>query len=141
MESEGDLSSFRVLIIDDDDTMRELVAEILDHIGVRQVLSAEGGEQALALLAEEEAEIDLILCDIEMPVMKGYELVSRIRDGSVPKFKDVPILMLTAHDTAQNIQKGHDQLVSGFIPKTAMFEHLERLLRRLHLEKHLREVS
>ncbi len=130
-----------MLIIDDDDTMRELISEILDHIGVRQVQTAEGGEQALALLAQQEAEIDLILCDIEMPVMKGYELVSRIRYGSVPKFKDVPILMLTAHDTAQTVQKGHDHQVSGFIPKTAMFEHLERQVRRLHVEKRLREVS
>ncbi len=140
MENEEDLSSFRVLIVDDDENGRELISGILGHIGVGQVLEAESGERALALLEGEEGKIDLILCDIEMPVMKGYELVRRIRYGTVPKFKDVPILMLTAHDTARNVRQARVHKVSGFIPKTAMLEHLEKQIRRLQLETRIRDV-
>ena len=140
MEVGDDLSSFRVLIIDDDENGRELITGILGHIGVGEVLSAEGGEQALALLEHEQGEIDFILCDIEMPGMKGYELVGRIRSGSVPKFKDIPILMLTGHDTPQNLRRAHYNSVSGFIPKTAMLEHRGRQIRRMHMEKGMREV-
>ena len=85
---------------------------------------ARAATQALALLEQEQGKIDLVLCDIEMPKMKGYELVSRIRHGSVPRFKDVPILMLTAHDSAENLQRAQYHSVSGFIPKTAMLEHV-----------------
>ncbi len=140
MGNEEDLSTFRVLIIDDDENGRELISGILGHIGVHEVLEADSGERALALLEQEDTEIDLVLCDIEMPEMKGYELVSRIRGGSVPKFKDIPILMLTAHDSADNLQKAHDHSVSGFVPKTEMLEHLERQILRLHMEKRMRKA-
>ena len=131
MEREDDdLSALKVLIVDDSEHSRILIEGLLDSIGIARSYSAEGGEEALALLAQEDTEIDLILCDIEMPDMGGFELVRRVRRGEVSDRKDLPILILTAHHTVANLQRYDYSLVSAFIPKTHMAEHLEAQIRR-----------
>ncbi len=131
MEREDDdLSALKVLIVDDSENSRILIEGLLDSFGVGRSYSADGGQAALEMLAQEDTEIDLILCDIEMPDMGGFELVRRIRRGEVADTKDVPILILTAHDTVKNLRRSDYNLVSAFIPKTLMAEHLETQIRR-----------
>lgn len=79
---------------------------------------------------------DLIITDIEMPEIGGFELARRIRYGIVPRYKDVPILMLTGHSTEGNVRKGKFHKIQGFIVKPPSPETLKRhMVRALGIKR------
>lgn len=81
----------KILAVDDDAINRMLLEEILRKHEF-DVIIAENGEQALLMLTDEQP--DLIILDIQMPVMDGFEVVKKIR--SDPRIKDIPVIALTA---------------------------------------------
>ena len=83
----------RILLIDDDNSLREVVRFILDDAG-HQVLSAADGAAGLELLTREP---DLVITDIRMPGMDGMEVLRRVRETLAPP----PVIMLTAHGTVE----------------------------------------
>jgi two-component system cell cycle response regulator len=83
----------RVLVIDDDAKARGLVAAFLEPIGY-DVRAADGGVAGLALAHAEPP--DVILLDLQMPGMDGYEVCRILRQG--PKTGTIPVVMLTASD-------------------------------------------
>ncbi len=117
MNDKNIFNSVTVLVVEDEEFSLRFVTRILDVIGAGSITTATNGAEALALLEESENPIDLIISDIEMPEMDGYELVRRIRYGTVPEYKDVPILMLTGQDTDDNVKKARIHKISGFIVK------------------------
>ncbi len=123
-------SSVNVMVVDDEEFAQRFVTRILDMLGTGEVLTADNGANALKRLAETDVAIDLIISDIEMPEIDGYEFVRKIRYGTVPKYKDVPILILTGMDTDENVQKARFHKIDGFIVKPPNAEDLERKLRK-----------
>ena len=97
--------SLTVMAVDDSAFDLRLVTMILDTLGVGTVITAESAGQALDLLGDGDVAVDLVISDIMMPEMDGYELVRRIRYGVAPAHKDVPILVLTGKDTERNVRK------------------------------------
>jgi CheY-like chemotaxis protein len=85
--------TIRVLVIDDDLIARDLVANALRPEGF-EVVTAASGDEGLALALERPP--DLVICDLVMPEMDGFEVVNRLADTDMPK--DVPILILTGHE-------------------------------------------
>jgi two-component system NtrC family response regulator len=85
----------RILLIDDDNSLREVVHFILTESG-HEVLTAADGRAGLELLAEEP---DLVITDIRMPGLDGMEVLRRVRDETAPT--PVPVIMLTAHGTVE----------------------------------------
>lgn len=83
-----------VLVVEDDLAVRELVVEMLDHLGHRAAC-AENGLEALARCAETEPVFDVVLMDLDMPVMDGATAVRRLREDV--RTKDVPILVVSAN--------------------------------------------
>jgi CheY-like chemotaxis protein len=99
----------KIIIADDYYTNRLLVSEILRTLG-HEFIEAENGRQALDALNSNN-DIDLILMDIEMPVMSGLEAMKFIRDNmEYPKNK-VPIIALTAHNPGMFAEKS---VLEGF---------------------------
>ncbi len=123
-------SSVNIMVVDDEEFAQRFVTRILGMLGTGEVLTAENGADALEKLAETDVAIDLIICDIEMPEIDGYEFVRKVRYGEVPKYKDVPILILTGKDTDENVQKARFHKIDGFIIKPPNAEDLERKLRK-----------
>ncbi len=113
----GRLSSVNVLVVEDEKFSQQFVTRILDSIGVASIVVAESGAKAIEHLNDEKSSIDLIICDIEMPGMDGFEFVRRLRYGDVSKYKDVPILMLTGVDTPRNVRRGRYHKIAGFLVK------------------------
>ncbi len=126
----SDFSSVNVMVVDDEEFAQRFVTRILGMLGTGEVLTADNGADALKQLAETDIAIDLIISDIEMPEVDGYEFVRKVRYGEVPKYKDVPILILTGKDTDQNVQKAQFHKINGFIVKPPNAEDLERKLRK-----------
>src|ERR1035437_3830264 len=115
----------KILLVDDD--MRNVFAlsKILKERGM-EVIKAENGENALELL-DTHSDIDLILMDIMMPKMDGFEAMRRIR--SQVKFKSLPIIALTAKAMIDDKQKCIDAGANDYIAKPIDIERLLSLMR------------
>ncbi|WP_027408652.1 response regulator transcription factor [Anoxybacteroides tepidamans] len=104
-----------LLIVDDDDHIRELIKILLENEGF-EIYEATNGEQALALF--ETVKIDLVILDIMMPVLDGWELCRELR-----RFAEIPILMLTAKGETSQKVKGFELGADDYLVKP--FEPLE----------------
>lgn len=95
---------FRILVVEDDAELRELFRQVLGKNGY-QAVGAVDGVQALDALDNDY--YDLIISDVMMPVMDGYELVRQLREAGIT----IPVLMITAKD-------GFDDMRTGFLSGT-----------------------
>lgn len=118
---------FNILVVEDNPDMRELFCTVLSDNGYRCIPAADGLE-ALDLMDKEY--IDLIVSDIMMPDMDGYELVKSIREAKM----ELPILMVTAKDQFEDMQKGFRTGTDDYMIKPINVNELvlrvEALLRR-----------
>ncbi len=104
--------SAKILVVDDDEMTRHFLAHILAQQGFLPE-AAMDGEQALSLMREKH--FDIILLDIEMPVMNGLETLKNIRKEH-PK-KDLPVLMVTANDQSSEIVLALDMGANDYVVK------------------------
>ena len=114
----------RVLLIDDSAFFRNLLSPLLDVAGYR-VTPVESAEAALRL-CEEGKDFDVIVSDIEMPGMDGYELAQTLRSQS--RWSEVPLVALSSHASSQDMERGRS---AGFQDYVAKFDR-ESLLDTLH---------
>ena len=115
-----------ILVVEDEAFSLEAIRKVLNNIGATSVATASNGAEALKLLEDADCNLDLIICDIEMPEMSGYEFVRMLRYGTVPRFKDLPVLMLTGHDTPKNLRRARTHKIDGFLVKPPTAESLRR---------------
>ncbi|TMQ05411.1 MAG: response regulator [Deltaproteobacteria bacterium] len=85
----------RVLVVDDSPIVRDLLQELLSSVGLEVRVAGDG---AAALQSLTENPVDLIVCDVEMPVMDGFELLRRLRDRA----DHVPVVMVTTRGTVSD---------------------------------------
>ena len=109
------MNSLRALIVDDSSVMRKIVERSLRQAGLdlNQVLEAGNGAEALAVLQEQQ--VDLILCDINMPVMDGLEFIKQL--GAVEKAKGVPVIMITTEGSEAHVVQALSSGARGYIRK------------------------
>ena len=100
-----DLTSLGILVVDDQDFMRDLIKTMLKQLGVHRIVDVEDGAKGLAVLANEDLELDLIICDLDMPVMNGFDFVKRLRHDIAPPTSNLPVLILTGSGDAQTVKK------------------------------------
>jgi adenylate cyclase len=81
-----------ILVVDDDSVIRELLAAVLEEESEHDVIVAANGQEALDQLSEHA--VDAIVCDVNMPVMDGIELVRKMRAN--PDTEELPVLMISA---------------------------------------------
>jgi two-component system phosphate regulon response regulator PhoB len=103
-----------VLVVDDNQDVRELIVHFLDSEGFH-VFSADSGEKALSILTANL--IDLVLLDVMMPGMSGLDLLKEIRTGANKKFRDVPVMMITAKSSTEDIDKALALGANSYIVK------------------------
>lgn len=109
------MKSLRVFIVDDSVVMRKIVERSLRQAGLdlAEVKEAGNGAEALAVLAK--AAVDLILCDINMPVMDGLEFVRRLKE--VANAKGVPVVMITTEGSESQVIQALSAGARGYIRK------------------------
>jgi two-component system chemotaxis response regulator CheY len=107
--------SIRALIVDDSSVMRKIVERCLRQAGMDlgQVLEASNGAEGLALVSENT--FDLILSDINMPVMDGLEFVRRLKE--MDNAKNVPIVMITTEGGEKSVLEALSLGAKGYIRK------------------------
>jgi CheY-like chemotaxis protein len=102
------LGGVQVLVVDDESDALVLVREILEAAGAR-VTTVSSGQAALAAI--QKAHHDLLIADIGMPVMDGFQLIERIRQSAEPPVRDIPAAALTAYARSEDRIKA---LESGY---------------------------
>lgn len=106
-------SGFRVLVVDDSELMRGLLGTILAARGY-QVLEAINGAEGISLLSVESA--DLILADLDMPVLDGFEMIGRLRAQG--EYSKTPIIVLSARASAEDRRRAAELGADAFLSKT-----------------------
>jgi hypothetical protein len=121
------MENIKILVVDDEARMRKLVKDFLVIKGYR-VIEAEDGEQALDIFLNNK-DIALILLDVMMPKMDGWETLKAIRE-----YSKVPIIMLTARaeekDELQGFSLGVDEYISKPFSPKILVARVEAILRR-----------
>ncbi len=105
----------RVLVVDDHRSMRILVRTILKSFGVKSVHEAKDGPAAFKVL--NSFPIDMVITDLNMPVMDGVEFVRLVRMDKDSKNPYIPIIMLTGHSEVPRIISARDAGVNAFLTK------------------------
>jgi CheY-like chemotaxis protein len=117
----------KILYIEDNDDNVYMLKMRLELLGDYEVLAAENGEKGCEMAAAEQP--DLILMDLEMPVVDGWEATRRLR-GS-PTTRDIPIIALSAHALAGEREKALAAGCNEFDTKPIEFDRLVGTLRRV----------
>ena len=128
---------FRILIVEDDNELRQLFRRVLEKTGY-ETFEADNGQEALDVL--DAQFIDLIVSDIMMPVMDGYELVRSLREAGI----SIPVLMITAKDAFDDMRRGFLSGTDDYMVKPVnvneMVLRVGALLRRAQMISERRET-
>lgn len=126
MPSVQALQGITVLVVEDDDEDRETTRRLLESVGARVTVAA-GGREGLAKLQHEVP--DIVLCDIRMPDMDGFEFAERVRRE--PRYRHVRLIALTGLQSFADVQRTWSAGFDGHLGKPATAEALIALGRRV----------
>lgn len=115
-----------VLAVDDDALLLRLVELNLSKMGIKVIRAGSGKE---ALQKAEEEKPDLIILDIMMPQMDGYEVLRRLKENKVTR--EIPVLMLTAKSSHQDRERSAEMGAADYIAKPFRLEQLRAKVKEL----------
>jgi DNA-binding response OmpR family regulator len=129
-------ASAKILVVDDDPDMREALQMILESAGYTVVM-AEDGEQCLAKLKEEQP--DLLILDLLMPKMDGFEVCKALKDPRYSKYAGVPIVILSSvqegvsqrrYELETGVHLDVDDYVEKPIEGSVLLERVGKIIKR-----------
>ncbi len=112
-----DISKLHILVVDDDIFARDLIIRIMKEIGTGQISSADNGYEALNVLQEDQWRVDVILLDLEMPRMNGYEFIKKLRNEFEPPLSETPVIVISGHSDKQALDRTNELGVGLFLLK------------------------
>ena len=104
--------SKRILVVEDQPDNRQIIRDMLAGTGY-EITEAENGEEALAAIAKQRP--DLILMDIQLPIMDGYAATRRIKND--PALKSIPIIAVTSYALSGEEKKAREAGCDDYVPK------------------------
>jgi two-component system chemotaxis response regulator CheY len=121
--------AFNILIVDDSMSMRAVIKKIISLSGfkVDEFCEAQNGKEALEVLSRQW--IDLVLSDINMPVMNGIEMLRELKKDDL--FKEIPVIFVTTEGSKERIEEAIEAGASGFLKKPFLPEELRSLLSKI----------
>lgn len=126
-----DFSGKRLLLVEDNELNREIATEILKEVGF-EIEAAENGEAAVQMVSEAQpGYYELVLMDIQMPVMDGYEAARAIRKLPVPELASIPIVAMTANAFDEDKKQAFDSGMNAHIAKPIDVDKLLEILNEI----------
>ncbi|MEJ2695907.1 MAG: response regulator [Candidatus Sulfobium sp.] len=113
-----------ILVVEDSPTMRQLISFAVKRIPDSRVIEASDGVDALKKLSSEK--VDLILADINMPVMDGLKLVSLVRGN--PSFRHIPVIIVTTEGAEEDRKRALSIGANAYLPKPIQTQELLKLV-------------
>lgn len=137
-----DIRSYKIILVDDDPAMLGLHSSYLEQQGY-DVISAVDGRDALNKIAETKAEIGLIISDVVMPVMDGYEFCKELKENS--NTAKLPVIFISALSSLEEKLKGYaagaDDYITKPIDEKELYEKSKRLIERRQYESELNQST
>ncbi|MDJ0837129.1 MAG: tetratricopeptide repeat protein [Acidobacteriota bacterium] len=134
---------FSILVVDDEPVNRQV---LINHLSMQhyRVLEATDGYEALQVIENNENKVDMVLLDIMMPRMSGYEVCRRLRESK--RVQELPVIFLTAKDRNADLVNGFDSGCNDYLPKPVskdvLLSRVQTHLRLLDINRNLdRKVS
>ena len=122
------MTGYKVLVVEDSPTMRQLIVFALKRIRGFQIVEANDGVDGLKKLSAEK--FDLILTDINMPIMDGLKLVSMVRND--PNYKETPIIVITTEGATEDRERalalGANEYIAKPIQTMKILETVRKLM-------------
>lgn len=116
----------KAITIDDSASMRQMVRLTLKQSGF-EVLEAENGQAALDML--KNTQVDLVICDVNMPILNGIETTRQLR--AMPNYKRTPIVLLTTESDDSKKMAGRQAGATGWIIKPFQPAQLQKVVQRV----------
>lgn len=120
-----DLSQINVLLVDDEEFMRNLLVRMLYELPVASVISAVDGSDAEFKL-NLNRKVDLIICDIVMPNVSGLQFVKSVRDGKTSCDAATPVMLLTGVGRAEVVLAAAEVGINGYLKKPVSQQVLKK---------------
>jgi two-component system chemotaxis response regulator CheY len=107
--------AYNVLIVDDSKTIRSVIVKTLKlaNIDIKEIYEAENGKEALECL--QDKWVDIVLSDLNMPVMSGLEMVDKMSDDGL--LKDIPVVVISTDGSATRIEELKKKGIREYIRK------------------------
>ncbi len=120
--------SLNILIVDDSSLTRKAIKRIIDMIDLDadQILEAGNGSEALQIISEEQ--IDLVLADLNMPVMSGMEMIYHMRGDEATKY--IPVIIVSTESSITRVEKFLAEGVRNYLHKPFTPEKLKEVITR-----------
>jgi two-component system chemotaxis response regulator CheY len=119
------MGKYKILIVEDSPTMRQLMLFSLKKLHDVDLIEASDGVDALRKLPENK--FDLVLTDINMPVMDGLKLLTMMKNN--PTYKDIPVVIITTEGREEDRKQGMALGAHDYIPKPVQTPHLLKVVR------------
>ena len=127
--TEGEARAHTVLLIDDEPFIQDIVGMMLEGLGYEVLLAADGSE-GVRLVATHRNKILLILCDLSMPGMDGWQTISAIRQIA----PELPVILASGYAIEEQVQRKYPDQPWMIMQKPFVYDELERILRRVRGE-------
>lgn len=122
-----DIQALRVCVVEDDPDHTVIITRAIRDAAPRAEVQTVGdGEAALALLAAAETLPDLILLDINMPGLSGFEVLARVKADE--RLKRIPVVMLTSSELATDVARAYELGASGYVSKPSYLHDLRAVI-------------
>jgi two-component system, response regulator len=119
-----------ILLVEDSADDEELVKLALQQAGfANQVRVARDGEQALDALAELPAGVRLVVLDLKLPKLNGFELLRQIRAN--PATAQLPVVVFTSSDAPEDIRRAYEAGANAYVCKPVEFDHYAEVVRQI----------
>ena len=130
-ENDDVVQGRHILVVDDIEVNRMILITILETLGA-ECDSACNGQEAVEMFEKSEpGEYDLILMDVQMPVLNGYGATRAIRAGSHPSAKSVPIIAMTANAFAEDVRNAIESGMDAHISKPVQVDNMKSTIRQV----------
>ena len=124
-----DYHRLHVLVVEDQDMIREIIVAILRALGCRVIRAANEGTEALRMVQQDPP--NLILCDINMQPVDGFQFVEQLRNSGFSGPKRIPTIYLTAHSNAEFVKRAKNLGVDAYIVKPVKRAVLEERIQHV----------
>ena len=121
------MAKYRCLVVEDSPTMRQLIVFALKRIPELEIVEASDGVDALKKLPGQKT--DLVLTDINMPIMDGLKLVSLMKSN--PVYKEIPVVIITTEGAQEDRERGLALGATSYIPKPIQTNYLIKVVREI----------
>ncbi len=121
------MNPVRILVVDDSPAMRQLIVFALRRLGSLEIIEASDGVDALKKLPS--GKYDLIITDINMPVMDGLKLVALVKGN--PTYKSIPVVIITTEGAVEDREKGLALGACAYIAKPIQTTNLLETVKKL----------